>query len=84
VRGLLIRHLVLPGRLAGSQEVLRFIAEEISRDSWINLMDQYYPAYRAFGYRELTRRLTPNEYAEVVACARSLGLHRGIPLDTTR
>jgi putative pyruvate formate lyase activating enzyme len=84
VRGLLIRHLVLPGRLAGSQEVLRFIAEEISRDSWINLMDQYHPAYRAFGYPELTRRLTPNEYAEVVACARSLGLHRGIPLDTTR
>ncbi|MCS7287574.1 MAG: radical SAM protein [Roseiflexus sp.] len=84
VRGLLIRHLVLPGRLAGSQEVLRFIAEEISRDSWINLMDQYHPSYRAYDYPELARRITPDEYAEAVAYARSLGLHRGIPLDARR
>lgn len=84
VRGLLIRHLALPGRLAGSQEVLRFIAEDISRDSWINLMDQYHPAYRAYDYPELARRITTGEYAEVVAYARSLGLHRGIPLDARR
>lgn len=84
VRGLLIRHLVLPGRLAGSQEVLRFIAEEISRDSWINVMDQYHPSYRAYDYPELARRITSSEYAEVVAYARSLGLHRGIPLDARR
>lgn len=84
VRGLLIRHLVLPGCLAGSREVLRFIAEEISRDTWINLMDQYHPAYRAYDYPELARRITTGEYAEVVAYARSLGLHRGIPLDARR
>jgi putative pyruvate formate lyase activating enzyme len=84
MQGLLIRHLVLPGQLAGSQEVLRFIAEDISRDSWINLMDQYHPAYRAFDYPELARRITTGEYAEVVAYARSLGLHRGIPLDARR
>lgn len=84
VHGLLIRHLVLPGQLAGSREVLRFIAEELSWDSWINLMDQYHPAYRAFDYPELARRITPREYAEVVEYARSLGLHRGIPLDTRR
>ncbi|MFQ3632172.1 radical SAM protein [Roseiflexus sp.] len=84
VRGLLIRHLVLPGQLAGSREVLRFIADELSRDSWINLMDQYHPAYRAFDYPELARRITPREYAEVVDYARSLGLHRGIPLDSRR
>ncbi|ABU60205.1 radical SAM protein [Roseiflexus castenholzii] len=84
MRGLLIRHLVLPGRLAGSQEALRFIAEDISRNAWINLMDQYHPSYRAYDYPELARRITTDEYAEVVAYARSLGLHRGIPLDTRR
>lgn len=78
VRGLLIRHLVLPGDLAGSREVLRFVAEELSRDAWINIMDQYYPAYRAFGYPELRRRITSQEYATVVAWAREFGLHRGI------
>ncbi|MCX7789300.1 MAG: radical SAM protein [Chloroflexaceae bacterium] len=80
-RGLLIRHLVLPGDLAGSREVLRFVAEELSRDAWINIMDQYYPAYRAFDYPELRRSVTAQEYAAVVAWARALGLHRGIPLD---
>lgn len=84
VRGLLIRHLVLPGGLAGSQQALRFIAEEISRDSWVNLMDQYYPAYRAYDDPAIARPITSDEYAEVVACARSLGLHRGIPLEEVR
>ncbi|MGB9754063.1 radical SAM protein [Roseiflexus castenholzii] len=84
MRGLLIRHLVLPGRLVGSQEALRFIAEDISRNAWINLMDQYHPSYRAYDYPELARRITTDEYAEVVAYARSLGLHCGIPLDTRR
>ncbi len=84
VRGLLIRHLVLPGGLAGSQKALRFIAEEISRDSWVNLMDQYYPAYQAHDYPAIARPITPDEYTEVVACAHSLGLHRGIPLEEVR
>jgi putative pyruvate formate lyase activating enzyme len=83
-RGLLIRHLVLPGDLAGSREVLRFVAEELSRDAWINLMDQYYPAYRAYDYPELRRGITAQEYATVVAWARELGLHRGIPLGGDR
>jgi len=79
VRGLLIRHLVLPNGLAGSEKVLEFIAE-LSRDSYVNIMDQYYPAYRAFEYPELARRITSAEYREVVELARRLGLHRGIPL----
>jgi putative pyruvate formate lyase activating enzyme len=78
-RGLLIRHLVLPNHLAGSEQVLRFLAEEISRDSWVNLMDQYYPAHRAHTYPQLSRRITSKEYTEVVEFARGLGLHRGIP-----
>jgi putative pyruvate formate lyase activating enzyme len=79
--GLLIRHLVLPNGLAGSTEVLKFIAEELSRDSWVNIMAQYYPTYKAFEYPELSRRITSKEYWEVVEYARSLGLHRGIPLE---
>ncbi len=80
-RGLLIRHLVLPSGLAGSQAVLSFIAETLSRDSWVNIMAQYHPAYKAFEYPELSRRITPKEYGEVVEYAHSLGLHRGIPLE---
>ncbi|MDW8141628.1 MAG: radical SAM protein [Candidatus Bipolaricaulota bacterium] len=80
-RGLLIRHLVLPNGLAGSREVLRFIAEELSRDSWVNIMAQYHPAYKAFEHSELSRRIASKEYWEVVEYARSLGLHRGIPLE---
>lgn len=80
-RGLLIRHLVLPNGIAGSKKVLEFIAREISIHSWVNIMDQYYPAYKAFQYPELSRRITPEEYREVVEYARKLGLYRGIPLE---
>ncbi|MCL6612669.1 MAG: radical SAM protein [Peptococcaceae bacterium] len=73
-RGLLVRHLVLPGNLARTDAVLRFVAEEISKDTFINIMDQYYPAHRAFRYEELSRRITPGEYREAVTLARSLGL----------
>lgn len=81
VRGLLIRHLVLPHGLAGSREALKFIAEELSRDSFVNIMAQYHPTYKAFEYPELSRRITSKEYWEIVEYARSLGLHRGIPLE---
>lgn len=81
-RGLLIRHLVLPRGIAGSKAILDFIATEISRDSWINIMAQYHPAYRARDYPELSRAISGREHEEVVQYARSLGLYRGIPLDT--
>lgn len=76
-RGLLIRHLVLPHNLARSENVLWFIAEELSLDSYVNIMDQYRPCHRADSYPELGRVVTPDEFARVLACARSLGLHRG-------
>ena len=78
VKGLLIRHLVLPNRLAGSEEVLRFIAT-LSRNSYVNIMDQYHPCYKAFDYPELSRRITQEEYDEVIELAHDLGLHRGFP-----
>lgn len=76
-RGLLIRHLVLPNRIAGSFEILRFIAKKLSKDSYVNIMAQYYPCYKAFSYPELSRRITDEEYREVVDFAKNLGLHRG-------
>ncbi len=76
-KGLLIRHLVLPQRLAGSLEILDFIKEEISLDTYMNIMDQYRPCYRAGEFEELSRRITDREYEEVIECAKKIGLHRG-------
>lgn len=75
-RGLLVRHLVLPENIAGTCEVVRFIAEEISRDTYINIMDQYHPCFRAFDFSELSRRITKREYIEAVECAINAGLKR--------
>ncbi|HHW92471.1 MAG TPA: radical SAM protein [Firmicutes bacterium] len=76
VRGLLVRHLVLPGSLAGTEKVLQFIAEEISRDSYVNVMGQYRPHYQAAGHPVLGRRITAREYREALALAAKLGLTR--------
>lgn len=76
-RGLLIRHLVLPNDLAGSEAILRFVAEEISPDSYVNIMDQYHPAFKAYHIPELARRISIIEYHCVIQLARELGLHRG-------
>lgn len=76
-RGLLIRHLVLPNNVAGSEKVLEFVANEISQDSYINIMDQYYPAYSAARYPEINRRITSDEYSQIIFCAERLSLHRG-------
>lgn len=76
VRGLLIRHLILPNDLAGSEEIISFIAREISISSYLNLMDQYHPEYRAFNHPQLNRRITPAEYQHVVQLARQAGLNR--------
>jgi putative pyruvate formate lyase activating enzyme len=75
-RGLLIRHLVLPNGLAGTEEIARFLAEEISRDTYINVMAQYRPAYRAREYPEIDRPLTHEEYREAVEAVLEAGLHR--------
>jgi putative pyruvate formate lyase activating enzyme len=76
LRGLVIRHLVLPQDLAGSEEVMRFIAEELSRDSYVNVMAQYRPEHKALRYPELSRRLTGEEYRGALAAARRHGLWR--------
>jgi putative pyruvate formate lyase activating enzyme len=75
-RGLLVRHLVLPGGLSGTEEALRFIAEEISRDTWLNLMGQYRPCFQAPEHPALARRPTRAELAAAASAARRLGLRR--------
>ncbi len=76
VRGLLVRHLVLPSGLAGTEKIVRFLAEEISKDTYINIMDQYRPVYLAHQYPKLNRRITWEEYRSAVEAARKCGLHR--------
>ncbi|MFQ5925032.1 MAG: radical SAM protein [Dehalococcoidia bacterium] len=75
-RGLLIRHLVLPNGIAGTEGVVRFIAEEISLNTYLNVMAQYYPSHRAFKIPPLSRPLTRQEFAEAVNLARGYGLER--------
>ncbi|MCK9298006.1 4Fe-4S cluster-binding domain-containing protein [Methanoculleus sp. YWC-01] len=85
VRGMIIRHLVLPGNLASSEIVLKFIAEELSRDSYVNIMAQYHPAWKAAeGGRgpvlaALQRPITSREYQYAIRCARENSLSRGFP-----
>lgn len=78
-RGLLVRHLVLPNGLAHTEEALRFVREELSPHTYVNLMAQYYPTYRARLFPELSRRITPEEFHEALAIARKLGLRRAGP-----
>ena len=78
VRGLLVRHLVLPEGLAGTAEVVRFLAEEVSAETYLNVMAQYHPCYRAHQFPELSRPITLREYAEAVTIAKSAGLDRGL------
>ncbi|MEM5832483.1 MAG: radical SAM protein [Candidatus Aenigmatarchaeota archaeon] len=75
-RGLIIRHLVLPNDLAGSEKVLEFVAS-LSKDSYVNIMDQYTPCWKAFEFKELSRPITASEYLKVIKIAKKLGLHRG-------
>jgi putative pyruvate formate lyase activating enzyme len=75
-RGLLVRHLILPNGLAGTEKVLEFIACEISTNTYLNLMDQYYPCYRASEIPELSRPVNATEYQEALDIARRLGLTR--------
>jgi putative pyruvate formate lyase activating enzyme len=78
--GLLIRHLVLPNKLSGTEKVLSFISEEISVNTYVNIMDQYHPAYKSNEYNELSRFITKKEYGEAVDFAKKLGLTRGLEI----
>lgn len=74
--GLLVRHLVLPGNPAGTREVMHFLAAEISRNTYVNVMDQYRPAHKAFALPHIAHQVTHEEFGEVMRIARAEGLHR--------
>jgi putative pyruvate formate lyase activating enzyme len=85
VRGLLIRHLVLPGNLAGTDQILSWIASVLSRDTYVNIMDQYHPAWHVANVKDkvpfpvLRRPITTSEYRAAIRAATACGLHRGFP-----
>ena len=73
-RGLMIRHLVMPNDVGGTKEMLAWIAASLPKDTYVNIMSQYRPMYRASEFPEIARPITREEYEEAVACARRLGL----------
>ncbi len=76
VRGLFLRHLVLPGKVAGTGEIMRFLANGISTNTSVNIMDQYRPCSKSLNYPPLDRPITQREFEEVVEAAKAAGLHR--------
>jgi len=75
-RGLLIRHLVMPEGLAGTREVMRFLANEVSKDTYVNVMSQYRPCGEAHNFPELRRPITAGEFRDAVSMAKEEGIHR--------
>lgn len=73
-RGMIIRHLVMPSNVSGTREVVSWIAENLPRDTYVNVMSQYTPLFKAFDYPEISRRLTREEFAQAVTWAREAGL----------
>lgn len=76
-KGLVIRHLVLPNNIAGTDKIMKFISEEISQDTYISLMSQYVPYYKASEFREISRRLKYREYEDAKQIMQKYGLHNG-------
>jgi putative pyruvate formate lyase activating enzyme len=73
-RGLLVRHLVLPNNLAGTDKIVRFLCEDISSHTYLNIMNQYHPAYKSQHYPKINRRLTDQEYQFAVEIALRTGM----------
>jgi putative pyruvate formate lyase activating enzyme len=76
VRGLLVRHLVMPNRVAGTEGVVRFISEEISANTYVNIMDQYRPCGYAVQDSMINRRINAHEWKDALTCASRAGLKR--------
>ncbi len=76
-RGLIIRHLVLPNDISGTRKIMKFIARELSVDTYISLMSQYFPCHKAVGMPEISRRITAEEYENATAAMEKYGLHNG-------
>jgi putative pyruvate formate lyase activating enzyme len=73
-RGLMIRHLVMPNGVSGTTEAVKWIAGNLSTDTYVNIMSQYTPVFKARQYPDIARRITREEYREAVRCAEEAGL----------
>lgn len=76
-RGLIVRHLVMPEDLSGTDGIMKFLSEEISREVFISLMAQYFPAFKASEHKPLSRRLTADEYDAAYQTMQRYGLENG-------
>ncbi|MFA5410337.1 MAG: radical SAM protein [Candidatus Omnitrophota bacterium] len=76
-RGLVIRHLVLPNNISGTEKIMKFISQEISQEAYISLMSQYLPYHKARSFKELDRRLTEAEYEKAKQILEKYGLSNG-------
>jgi len=75
-QGLLVRHLVMPNRMAGTMKIMEWISQRISQNTYINIMDQYRPCGEAYQYPDINRRITHQEYQEAIEIAYKYGLTR--------
>jgi len=73
-RGLMVRHLVMPNDVSGTEEVIRWLAQNLPKKTYLNLMSQYRPSYRALDYPEIARPITREEYRRAIDCAVEAGL----------
>jgi len=76
-RGMIVRHLVLPNGISGTEKIMKFIAQDISKDTYISLMSQYLPYFNASGYKDISRRLTHKEYKFAKEIMQKYGLSNG-------
>lgn len=76
IKGLLVRHLVLPNNLAGSKKVFEFLSKKISPNTFLNIMDQYRPCYKALEFPAISRTITTKEYQKAISLAKKAGLKR--------
>ncbi len=84
MRGLMIRHLVMPNRVAGTREFTRWVAETLSPTTYVNIMAQYHVTYKAADHEEIARAITAEEYLEAMAWAEEAGLRNLDPRSLTR
>lgn len=74
VRGVMIRHLVMPNRVAGTEKFVRWVAANLPKSTYLNIMHQYHVAYKAFEYQKIQRSINAGEYIEAMGWAEQYGL----------
>ena len=82
IRGVIIRHLVMPNRVAGTEKFIKWVAEILSKSTYVNIMAQYRVEYKAYDYPEIARGITAQEFLEAMDSAEKYGLTNLDPRST--